>query len=66
MILNPTILRTKTSTNLLKLLVKCKKYIKKSSNNKEADEILFLIEKTEKLHKQEMERVGYRKYEEKI
>ena len=63
--LDPTIIRTRTSTSLVKLLGKCKKYLtyKQNLDTKEADDLLYRIEKAEKVHKEEMERVGYRKYE---
>jgi hypothetical protein len=70
MIINPTVLRTKTCTSLLKILIKCKKYLvyKKdvNINIKEIDDLLYYIKKIEKLHKQEMTRVGYRKYDGEI
>jgi|10_taG_2_1085330.scaffolds.fasta_scaffold70293_2 hypothetical protein len=62
--LDPTIIRTKTARKLLMLLTKCKKYLlhKQDVDTKEADDLLYKIEKAEKIHKEEMERVGYRKY----
>ncbi len=64
--LDPTIIRTKTSSSLVKLLSACKKYLtyKQDVDTKEADNLLYKIEKAEKVYKEEMERVGYRKYEE--
>ena len=73
MSLDPTIIRTRTSTSLLKLLTACKKYLKHNikyhsnklnkEKNKRAEDILRRIEKAEKVHKEEMERVGNQKYE---
>jgi len=69
MSLDPTIIRTRTSTSLLKLLTACKKYLKHSiefhstKKDKRAEDILRRIEKAEKVHKEEIERVGYQKYE---
>ena len=61
--LDPTIIRTKTSSSLVRLLSACKKYLN-IVNDANSKEILTRIEKAEKVHKEEMERVGYRKYDE--
>ena len=58
--LDPTIIRTRTCSGLLKLLSACKKYLN-VIDNADSYSILALIEKAEKVHKEEIERVGYRK-----
>ena len=62
--LDPTIIRTKTARKLLMLLTECKKYLLyiQDVDTKEVDDLLYEIKKAEKIYKEEMERVGYRKY----
>ena len=60
--LDPTIIRTKTSASLIRLLSACKKYLN-IVGDAESHDILNRIEKSERTYKEEMERVGYRKYE---
>ena len=62
--LDPTIIRTKTSASLVRLLSACKKYLlyKQDLDTKEVDNLLYEIRKAEEIHKEGMERVGYRKY----
>ena len=53
--LDPNIIRTKTSSNLVKLLTRCKKYLmyKQDVDNEETDDLLYRIEQAEKVYEKE-------------
>ncbi len=61
--LDPTIIRTRTCSGLLRLLSTCKKYLK-LVGDAESVSILYRIDKAEKVHKEEISRVGNRKNKE--
>lgn len=64
--LDPTIIRTRTCSGLLRLLSACKKYLitLQDLDTREVDNLLYEIRRAEKVHKEEISRVGYRKYKE--
>lgn len=53
--LDPTIIRTKTSSSLVRLLTRCKKYLmyKQDINTEEADDLLYRIRQAEKVYEEE-------------
>ena len=53
--LDPTIIRTRTSSSLVKLLTRCKKYLmyEQNINDEEAKDLLYRIRQAEKVYEEE-------------